>query len=230
MGGGVFVSCFVTMAGMRVELHAAGVIWLPAQQLMCASDIHFEKASFFHRFGSLLPTYDTTDTLERLEQVIDALKPQHFIALGDSFHDAAAASRMNETMIERINRMVASVSRWQWVLGNHDPAIEPSIMGERCEEAQLEGLSFRHELTNNAGAEISGHYHPKAECRVAGRTIRGACFAQRHDRLVMPAFGTFTGGLSVNDRAFLKVMPADARRLFMLHRGYVVALPEVTVC
>jgi uncharacterized protein len=85
-------------------------------------------------------------------------------------------------------------------------------------------LSFRHEPTEGgartnlgeglrdtfgeAHGEISGHLHPAARINQRGRTQTRKCFATDGERLVMPAFGAFTGGLNIRNAAFLKVFGA----------------------
>ena len=81
-------------AGHRVELTPDGLIWIPRLKLLAAADIHFEKGSFFSRFTTFLPPYDTLENLARLQRIVDHYRPDLFIAVGDSFHDRAAALRI----------------------------------------------------------------------------------------------------------------------------------------
>jgi metallophosphoesterase superfamily enzyme len=62
-------------------------------------------------------------------------------------------------------------------------------------------LTFRHEPTGVTG-EVSGHLHPVARVAHRGRAVSRRCFAADKTRMVMPAFGEFTGGLNVRDAAF----------------------------
>ena len=49
--------------------------------------------------------------------------------------------------------------------------------------------------------EIAGHLHPRAKLRLGARIARLGCFVTDGRRLVLPAFGAFTGGLNVLDGA-----------------------------
>lgn len=218
------MSCTTRLGNHEALLHGSGMVWLPELKLLCASDIHLEKGSFFRRFGSLLPPYDTQDTLEKLARGIAQFQPDIVVALGDSFHDASAGERMDASVKNRLNALIAQVPDWRWVMGNHDPAIDASIGGTRCEETEAGGIRFRHETEGGDIPEVSGHYHPKAALRIGGHRISGPCFVQRGQRLVLPAFGSFTGGLDVNSADFLQVVPREQRRLFLLHQERVYGL------
>jgi len=112
--------------------------------------------------------------------------------------------------------------RWIWVTGNHDPA--PSgLGGEGADAVTLGPLTLRHIAEPGARGEVSGHYHPKASLRVRGRRIARKCFVAGADRIVLPAFGAFTGGLDVFHEAFAPLFDADA--CVILTGSRVAALP-----
>jgi uncharacterized protein len=47
--------------------------------------------------------------------------------------------------------------------------------------------------------EVAGHLHPAARVVAYGRGVRRPCFVTDGSRLILPAFGAFTGGLDVRD-------------------------------
>jgi uncharacterized protein len=63
-------------------------------------------------------------------------------------------------------------------------------------------IVVRHEPTGASG-EIAGHLHPKARVSTRGRSMERRCFASDGERAVMPAFGAYTGGLSIRDAVLL---------------------------
>jgi metallophosphoesterase superfamily enzyme len=68
---------------------------------------------------------------------------------------------------------------------------------------------FRHEPSRDAGAgEIAGHLHPVARISRRGHALTRRCFASDGARLVMPAFGAYTGGLNIRHAAFTQVFGA----------------------
>jgi DNA ligase-associated metallophosphoesterase len=142
-----------------------------------------------------------------LIDVIKTYAPMRVIALGDSFHDQAARDHLaeNETLGQAMDR----VPEWIWVAGNHDPGKSSKIGGNWVDEILIDRMVFRHQAIERPRAlEISGHFHPKAGLRLRGRKISGKCFIHDHHRLIMPAFGAFTGGLNITDPVFDQLMVA----------------------
>ncbi|RKR03898.1 ligase-associated DNA damage response endonuclease PdeM [Maricaulis maris] len=192
-----------TLAGEAAIADADGVLVLPDHGVLVVSDLHFEKGSSYGMGGQMLPPYDTRTTLRRLAAAIARHRPRTVIALGDSFHDRLADRRMDGADVERLADLVDGVGRWVWIEGNHDPAPPPQFGGEVRHTLELGGLVLRHEPTEGAApGEIAGHLHPCAKVRGKGRAVRARCFATDGERLIMPAFGAFTGGLNVCDPAF----------------------------
>lgn len=184
---------------------SGALVWVEARTLIVA-DLHFEKASSFAAKGLPLPPYDTTTTLARLRVVIDRENPARIICLGDSFHDHTAADRVHADDIAQLRAMTARVE-WIWVAGNHDPT-PPDIFGGTVVHDFCTGpLTFRHVAEADASpGEVSGHYHPKAAVATRGKPITRPCFVGDDRRIILPAFGAFTGGLNVRDPAIARLL------------------------
>src|SRR6185295_15845123 len=164
---------------------------------------HLEKGSSFAARGVLLPPYDTVATLSRLAAVIARHDPRMVIALGDSFHDRTAHERLCGADRDAIAAL--QVRRdWFWIVGNHDPALPSNLGGVVASEVGIGPIAFRHAPSGAAG-EIAGHLHPKARVPTRGRSVERRCFACDGERAVMPSFGSYTGGLSIRDKAFARV-------------------------
>jgi DNA ligase-associated metallophosphoesterase len=193
----------VDVAGVTFVADLSGALFWEEQSLLVVSDLHLEKGSSFAARGTLLPPYDTVATLGRLGAVIARHDPRMVIALGDSFHDRDAHGRLSAPDREAIAAL--QVRRdWIWISGNHDPALPPDLGGVVAHEMAVGPIAFRHEPTGASG-EIAGHLHPKARVSIRGRSMERRCFACDGERAVMPAFGAFTGGLSIRDAAFSKI-------------------------
>ena len=186
----------------------SGALWWPEQATLIVADLHLEKGSSFARRGSLLPPYDTGTTLARLAGLVRQFRPVRIVALGDSFHDGEAAERLDPGDRGSLAALVESCE-WIWIAGNHDPDPGPGLGGTILAEGSiLAGLTLRHEAASApAGPELSGHYHPKASVSVHGRRVTCRCFMADSQRIVLPAFGAYAGGLSVRDRAFRRLFP-----------------------
>jgi DNA ligase-associated metallophosphoesterase len=207
----VRIAC-VTIAGVTLVADLSGAFVWESERLLVVSDLHLEKGSSFAARGVLLPPYDTVATLSRLGAVIARHDPRIVIALGDSFHDRKAHERLSAADREAVAALQARRD-WIWIAGNHDPALPRDIGGVVASEVALGGIVFRHEPTGAAG-EIAGHLHPKARVTTRGRTVERRCFASDGMRAVMPAFGAYTGGLSIRDAAFAKIFQTPG---FMAH-------------
>lgn len=190
-------SCEIIVAGVALEARASGALWVPGARILCVSDLHLGKSGrIARRGGALLPPYETVETLTRLEAELDVLNPTAVICLGDSFDDLDASRELDDDMRGWLARMQAG-RRWVWIEGNHDPG-PVDIGGSHLAELTAAGLTFRHIAADGASAEVSGHYHPKHRMSGPAR----AAFLYDTNRLIMPAFGAYTGGLRSDASAF----------------------------
>ncbi|MCB9958163.1 MAG: ligase-associated DNA damage response endonuclease PdeM [Rhodospirillaceae bacterium] len=195
-------------SGHRFHLNGAelvaepdGCLWWPARGLLAVADLHLEKGSAGAVRGQLLPPYDSRETLLRLARTVGRLRPRRIVCLGDSFHDLGGASRLGEEERAALHALMAGC-HWVWVLGNHDPAPPRGLAGEVVPEWVEGALCFRHEAAacpprQVAGGEVSGHYHPKITLPGRHGSVRGRCFARAGNRLILPAYGAYAGGLDV---------------------------------
>lgn len=202
LDAGEFDEQMVSVCGKSFLADNSGALYWPAENALIVADLHLEKGSSYARRGVMLPPYDTRETLARLAATLDRYDPLTVIALGDSFHDDDGAERMSAEDRETL-RMLQEDREWIWVTGNHDAGLTDRLGGVVTSEITVEGLTLRHEpRTARITHEIAGHLHPAAKVNLFGHTIRRPCFAGNGLRLVLPAFGAFTGGLNVLDSAF----------------------------
>lgn len=211
-----YASQRLSLCGKAFVADMAGALYWPAERTLIVADLHLEKGSAFARRGSMLPPYDTEDTLQRLAECIDRYAPGRVIALGDSLHDTQAAMRLAPGNA-KILRILQEDREWIWITGNHDPVIAADLGGERTERLELGGVIFVHEpRTGHVTHEIAGHLHPAARVSLYGHTIRRPCFVGNGRRLMLPAFGTYAGGLNVLDAAFTPIFGNDGMSVWML--------------
>lgn len=181
--------------GQRLQARPSGALFWPDRRWLIVADLHLGKSErMARRGGALLPPYETAETLDKLSAEIVTTDPLTIVSLGDGFDDDAAGRALPDAVYDRIQDM-ASGRDWVWVCGNHDPgSVDPRLPGRSVAELAGE-LLFRHEA--GQGPDISGHYHPCI--RLAGQRRR--CFLIGQQHLILPAFGAYTGGLSVDDPA-----------------------------
>jgi len=192
----------------------SGGLWWPSQSLLCVSDLHLGKSErIARRSGSLLPPYETRETVARLAQDIARTDAKLVVCLGDSFDDLVAARDLEPTGLNDLVALMAG-RRWIWIEGNHDPG-PVGLGGEHRAELRLGSLTFRHIASDGEQGEVSGHFHPKARLRLRGRTLSRRCFLLDKTRLILPAYGTYTGGLFSDDSALSTLMAPDALAILL---------------
>ncbi len=202
-------SLSVRVMGELCVLRCSGALWLPAHGTLVAGDLHLEKGSAFAARGQMLPPYDSRATLDKLEAEIAELAPDRVVLLGDSFHDSRSIGRMAADDRTRLDRL-AFGRDWVWLEGNHDREAlmvadanaVSRLPGRIVGDMRLGALFLTHEPLPEAEAgEVAGHLHPCARVVAHARMVRRSCFVTDGRRLILPAFGAFTGGLNVLDAA-----------------------------
>ncbi|KIN60261.1 Metallophosphoesterase [Sulfitobacter noctilucae] len=213
------------LASTALKALNSGALWVPDRALLCVSDLHLGKSErILRRGGSPLPPYETRDTLTRLAADLASTQARTVICLGDSFDDLGAAQALPEEEKQWITRLQAG-RQWIWVEGNHDPG--PIDMGgTHLAEYVDTPLIFRHIAEVGAIGEISGHYHPKVRLALRGRVISRPAFLFDQNRLIMPAYGTYTGGLDSRSPVFHPLMRPDACAVLTGRTAMAVPMPR----
>jgi len=206
------------VADERLMLDPMGALYWPARHLLVVSDLHLEKGSAQAARGALLPPWDSKVTLDRLAALMRRYRPQTVVTLGDSFHDAGGIGRLAPEQQDRL-RAMTEAARFVWVLGNHDPDPPRGFAVEPTSAHTAGPFLFRHEAAPvEAGSiEICGHHHPKAAMPTRATQVTRPCFVTDSRRVMLPAFGAYTGGLDVRHPAIWRLFSAGAR-VFLLGR------------
>lgn len=217
---------FNTSAG-PIVFDARKGAFLPDCETLLVADLHFEKGSYLQDIGGApLPTYDTSDTLLRLNDLIDIFRPRRVAALGDSFHDILAGDRMGQGDFTAMNEMVRRVDQFVWILGNHDPDIPDGLIGDREDHLECGAFLLTHHPTaplQKNGVNVCGHLHPKVRIPTRRSSVPAPCWAVSRERIIMPSFGTFTGGLDVRDPAIADEL-AGAKAYFATMSNTLIPL------
>jgi DNA ligase-associated metallophosphoesterase len=206
----------LTFCGEQLLLDPAGALFWPRLSLLAVADLHLEKGSACARRGSLLPPWDSRDTLERFSALIHTYHPHTIVSVGDGFHDDEGALRLHANEA-RLLAGIARSARLVWVCGNHDPSPPAGIEGECVAQLAIGTLLFRHQARQGAAGEISGHFHPKARVATRAGDVVRPCFIAAAHRIILPSFGAYTGGLDITSPAIAALFPEGAEA-FLLGR------------
>ena len=203
----------LSFGGQSLLAMPQGALFWPARDALLVADLHLEKASWFAHRGQMLPPYDSLATLADLTALVAATGAHEIWCLGDSFHDVGGCDRLPAQARAMLTALTAA-TRWTWITGNHDPVMVDRCGGDVVEEVLVDGLVLRHEAAPaEQRPELSGHFHPKLRVRVRGRLVQRRCFVAGATKLMLPAFGSLTGGLDAADPAIGRAVGGAARAL-----------------
>ena len=202
-----------SFAGETFVASPEGALHWPAQKALLVADLHLEKASWFARLGQFLPPYDSVATLTALAEVVRATGVTRLYCLGDSFHDRFGCDRLPDQARSLLTELTSTLD-WTWIVGNHDPGFADHCGGTLVEEAEVSGIILRHEaVRDDPQPEISGHFHPKLRVNMRGRHVSRRCFVASATKLILPAFGSLTGGLDASHPEIVKSVGHGAAAL-----------------
>ena len=209
----------ISLGGITLIPDLSGALYLPDYEALIISDLHLEQGSSLARRGIHVPPFDTAVTLALLESVVAAAQPKRLIFLGDSFHDTHGEERLDESHLQSLRELTQKYETI-WIIGNHDPQPPQNLGGQGAESLALGPLTLRHEPARRLDGqfEIAGHLHPGCGIHQRGRRIYGKCFVSDDTRLIMPAFGAYTGGLSIASKAFHGLLNPETAQAHMIGR------------
>jgi uncharacterized protein len=211
------VSATFEFGGQTLVALPQGALFWPARRALIVADLHFEKASWFARFGQMLPPYDSMATLADLDVLVAATGACALWCLGDSFHDSRGCERLPHSAQTLLRDLTGRLD-WVWITGNHDAGMIDHCGGRIVNEAAVDGLILRHEADPaDNRPELSGHFHPKLRLSIRGRNVARRCFIASETKLILPAFGALTGGLDAGHPEIVRAVGRDARALIAVN-------------
>lgn len=193
----------IKFAGLDLTLLGSGAVFSEQHQALWVADLHLGKAATYRRLGQPVPQGTTTETLERLTRDITRHQVQHLIVLGDFLHGP---------LVQNSHSTLSAIADWRQrhptcqitlIRGNHDDkagdppeSLAIEVVDQPFEFASL--LCCHDERAPGLGAAsgvLSGHAHPVVVVYGKARErLRLACFVVGTNRMILPAYGAFTGG------------------------------------
>ncbi len=191
----------------KLILDVSGVLFWPLKKAAIVSDLHLEKSSHLAQRGNFLPPYESFETLKKLSLVLKKKNIKQLILLGDVFHDDHGYERLDKSTRNLFNEIILQY-KTIFILGNHDKNINiPNL--KTFKKLKINNINLTHQPTDNYSIEITGHYHPKVVLFIQGNKISKGCFIVSGKKIILPAFGKFTGGLNVENNIFDKILDSD---------------------
>lgn len=219
----------ISLAGLRFLPHLSGALYAPDLAALLVADLHLEQGAALARRGIAVPPFDTGLTLTALEMVVAETNPRSIYLLGDSFHDAKGHSFLDASVVTRLAQLFAGAET-VWITGNHDPEPKNNLGGTHVAQARLGPVTLRHIPSGKlATPEIAGHLHPGAGIVQRGHLVRGKCFVADPRRIILPAFGAYTGAVSVRGQAFDGLLETERASVYLLAREKMYRFPYARV-
>ena len=214
-----------SFADMEWRIAGNRALFWVAESALVVADLHLEKASFLAQTGQMLPPYDSRATLAALADCVRTTGARRIFCLGDNFHDSAGPERMEPHAAGMLDALTRATD-FVWIIGNHDTALA-SLPGTIATDLTVSGITLRHRAeAGSIGPELSGHFHPRLMVKARGRRISRPCTVASENRLILPAFGSLTGGMDAADKVILSAMqPARAINALLAAGDRLVEYP-----
>ena len=211
----------VEIEGYCFQILPERALYWPAQKCLMIADLHLGKADTFRHFGIAVPQAVQWTDLQRLSRLLEQLKPQSCVVLGDFVHGRI----VNTATVNAWNALVAAFSqtRFELLVGNHDKALPANTFSfySVTPHLEMDGVWLSHEplgrgaLPSGLHLNIHGHIHPAM--RVDGSRAKLPALVYRKPYLMMPAFSEFTAGVSAG-------LPNDAVWVFAQDASLVMRI------
>ena len=189
--------------------------------IIIIADLHLGKSFSFAKQKQFLPPYDTKETLAKLFNCINEFKPLKLIIVGDLFHDMNSIQSFQDSDYENFNKYIKK-TEIIWIKGNHDSDVKISGFS-KVSDYKVDEIIFNHVPIKTNNFQICGHYHPKVKISHRGKSIYKSSFVHNDKLLILPSFGTLTGGMII-DQEPLKELLGKSIEIFPIGNGKVYKL------
>jgi DNA ligase-associated metallophosphoesterase len=193
------------LRGQQFWLSPHRCLYWEEERSLILSDLHFGKTGHFRKAGIAVPQSVYREDLLRLLSLIQYFQPKQLLIVGDLFHS-------------RENKELDLFLRWRddfpelgfrLVLGNHDIlradwyvkagiVVNEGVLG-------MGGFAFVHDIEDaeeSGPYYFSGHLHPGIRINGMGKqSLQFPCFYFGGEYAILPAFGRFTGTVSIDPGA-----------------------------
>jgi DNA ligase-associated metallophosphoesterase len=179
------------------------VYWPCARSLLVA-DLHWGKCETFRAAGAPLPQGLLQSDLQRLDAALRSTESERLVVIGDLLH---ASMGITEWLVDCIHAWRAQHRTLEILVvpGNHDRRIGTvadawglTLASSSHEEGPFVFTHDPGDIPPEAvGFAWAGHIHPMITLRGRGDAIRVPAFHMTPGAGILPAFSSFTDGISV---------------------------------
>lgn len=202
-----------------ILLPEKALFW-PKEKMLVVADIHLGKAATFRSYGIPIPEGCMHDDLYRLQELIRNYNIKTCIVVGDLIHAKQGLTNYTtELFLQFLKETKAEI---HLVIGNHDRTLKkklPEGWNLIIHEDKYVHSSFvfkHHPEIDCEGFVWSGHMHPCASLRYAGKVLKLPCFVINNHVGILPAFTAFTDGLSIKKTKNIALYPIADNKVYQL--------------
>ncbi len=209
----------VGIFGEQLELCPQKAVFWRSKGILFFADLHLGKINHFRKSGIAVPSKANDKNLEGIVELINLMRPERVICLGDLFH-----SHYNpewEVFGELVNHF--SATSFELVLGNHDIMSDHQYRRKGIaihDTLCIEPFIFTHHPRTEVDLalyNLAGHLHPGV--RMTGKARQSVtlpCFYFGKHAGLLPAFGTFTG--------LARIRPKKEDKVFVIVDDEIIAV------
>jgi len=207
----------IELKGEKMALLPERAVWWEKEKTLIVADLHWGKSAHFRKNGIAIPTQTQANDELRLAKILREQHAERLIIAGDLFH-----SRSNE-QVEVFShfRQHHQSLHIDLVIGNHDilkdEQYEHFRLTQHKECLNLAPFCIAHDQLNSDHFVLHGHLHPALKIKSKGYNqpaLKLCCFAQDNQRMILPAFGKFTGTYLLE--------PGDFEHLYLVAETSVI--------
>lgn len=215
-------SVIVTWQSECFALLPQKAIFWQKESTLFLSDPHFGKAATFQRAGIPISEKVSLGDCQRLGFLVRKTNAERIIFLGDFLHARLGRTESVRLMLSNWRKTFPELDL-HLIRGNHDlKSGDPwPELGIQCHDEpwSMKTWDCRHHPIEEPGRPyLAGHLHPGFSIREKNRTsLKSACFHMGEKKLILPAFGSFTG--------LTETKPHHDDLIFLTNGEEIVALP-----
>ncbi len=211
------MSMTIKIKGQHFVLHPSGAAYWPEQEILLIADVHLGKISHFRKHGSAVPVNAITQNFKRMNALLREFDPEHVVFLGDLFHSTL---NMEWDLFEGWHSTIDN--QVKLIAGNHDvisPLKYENLGIPLIPDLQIGKFLLSHHPENNINSfNICGHIHPGYKMKGPGKqSLRLSCFFLGKDRLILPAFGEFTGNYFMEPQEKERVFAITGKEVILVN-------------
>lgn len=201
------------LGGLQLILLPEKAVWIPALKSLIVADVHLDKAAHFRKNGLPVPDLESTGSIKTLAQLLQALRPEQLVVLGDLIHTTIGQE------LSAFTNLTSQIPACKLITGNHDKQLHGHFLGENWEAStnmRMGEVLLVHgdQPIPSTTWSICGHWHPGVRIKMEFKKQVFPAFIYRNQQqLILPAFGKFTG-LQTK-----MVLPAD--EVFIVNSGKI---------